>query len=395
LIVAVVTALMWYNFGPSPAHGYMLVTATTVLIIACPCALGLATPMSIIVSVGKAAQNGILIRNGDALQTAGKLDTVVLDKTGTITEGKPKVTDIVPWGETTETQLLQLIASVESASEHPLAIAIISKAKELNVPLIDCSDFSAQIGAGVKGKINSQTVYFGKATFLTENEVDTNPITSKAGELQAQGKTVMYAAINGEIAGLIAVADTIKGDSKQAIANMKQSGLKVIMLTGDNEQSARHIAELVGVDSFVANVLPADKKSNIQSLQNAGATVAMVGDGINDAPALAQADVGFAISRGSDIAIESADITLMRSSIGDVGNAIKISKATVSNIKQNLFGAFIYNSLGIPIAAGVLFPLTGALLNPMFAGAAMAMSSFTVVSNANRLRWVSLERSQQ
>ena len=386
LIIAVLTFMAWFNFGPEPKSAYVLLTTMTVLIIACPCALGLATPISIMVGVGKAAEYGVLIRNGEALQRAGQLTVIVLDKTGTITAGRPAVTALIPVAGD-ENELLQLAASLESGSEHPLAEAIVAAAHERHLPLKAVSHFSAIAGHGVQGEIEGKNVLFGNRRLLAGQHVAIEDQLARADELAQAGQTPMYLAVDGVLRGIVAVADPIKADSVAAIARFHRTGLKVVMLTGDNRLTAAAVAQQVGIDEFFAEVLPGDKAAKVVELQQRGEVVAMVGDGINDAPALAQADVGFAIGSGTDIAIESADITLMRSSLHGVVDAIEISRATVSNIKQNLWGAFIYNTLGIPIAAGLLFPITGLLLNPMLAGAAMAMSSLTVVSNANRLRW--------
>lgn len=394
LIVAVITFLLWFNFGPEPRISFMLVTTMTVLIIACPCALGLATPISIMVGVGKAAEFGVLIRNGEALQQAGRLTNIVLDKTGTITEGKPTVTDLISVNGSNVNRLLSLAASLEVASEHPLAMAIVNYAKQTGVTLEQVDAFKAIAGHGVQGTINGKVVLFGNARFMTKHRIAVGGVQEQSTELAARAETAMYLAEGGELQGIIAVSDPIKPDSKAAIARLHQLGLKVVMLTGDNLATAKAVAAQVGVDEVLAEVLPKDKNRKVVELQDLGGIVAMVGDGINDAPALAQADVGFAIGSGTDVAIESADITLMRGSLHGVADAIAISRATVRNIKQNLFGAFIYNSLGIPVAAGLLYPFFGILLNPMIAGAAMAMSSVTVVSNANRLRFYKAGRGK-
>ena len=382
ILCSIVTALTWYLVGPEPQMAYMLVTAMTVLIIACPCALGLATPMSVMVGVGKAAEYGILIRNGQALQSASQLDTLVLDKTGTITEGSPQVTNL----SGSQPQLLRLAASLEAVSEHPLAEAIVRYAHEQNVSLSPVDNFQAHSGRGASGEVDGKTVTLGNSAWMTEQSVDFSAFESEAQELAEQAKTPVYIAIDGQIAGLIAIADPIRKDSVAAIARLKSMGITVVMITGDNQHTAAAVARQVGVDNFIAGVMPEDKATEIEALQQTGKRVAMCGDGINDAPALARADVGFAIGNGTDVAIESADMVLIRNSLHSVADAIELSRATLSNIRQNLFGAFIYNILGIPIAAGVLFPLTGLLLNPVIAGAAMAFSSVTVVSNANRLR---------
>jgi len=394
MIIASVTFLIWFNFGPEPRLSYMLVTSMTVLIIACPCALGLATPISIMVGVGKAAEFGVLIRNGDALQQSGNLTAVVLDKTGTITAGRPEVTDIISQGAEAEDVLLAHAAAIEAGSEHPLAEAIVQAAKSRNLSVPEAKDFESIAGQGARANVNGQEVLLGNARLMDANKIDVTSIQDKFSALAAQAKTPIYVAISGRVSGMIAIADPVKPDSVEAIKRLKHLGLKVVMLTGDTEATANAVGQQVGVDSVISQVLPGDKAKRIEELQNAGEVVAMVGDGINDAPALAQADVGFAIGTGTDVAIESADVTLMRGSLHGVSDAIKISRATVKNIKQNLFGAFIYNSLGIPIAAGILYPVMGVLLNPIIAGAAMAMSSVTVVSNANRLRFFKPQSGQ-
>lgn len=385
LILAVVTFMAWFNFGPEPKAAYVLVATMTVLIIACPCALGLATPISIMVGVGKAAEFGVLIRNGEALQRAGQLTTVVLDKTGTVTAGRPAVTELISIAGD-EQELLQLAASLEAGSEHPLAEAIVSAAKQRGLELKSAQNFSAIAGHGVSGELDGQRVLLGNKKLMADEQIDISEHTDVARRLATQAQTPMYLAVDGRYTGIVAVADPIKQDSKTAIERLHQAGLKVVMLTGDNQATAQAVALQVGVDDVMAEVLPEDKAEKVADLQRHGEVVGMVGDGINDAPALARADVGFAIGTGTDVAIESADVTLMRGSLHGVADAIAISNATLRNIKQNLFGAFVYNSLGIPVAAGVLFPFTGLLLNPVIAGAAMAMSSVTVVSNANRLR---------
>lgn len=388
LIVAVMTLLAWFDFGPEPRTAYMLVTTMTVLIIACPCALGLATPISIMVGVGKAAEHGILIRHGDALQQAGRLTAVVLDKTGTVTEGHPAVTAVEPAAGFDAAQVLALAAGLEVGSEHPLAQAIVEAARQRGLALSANSGFEAVAGHGVRGRVNSRTVVLGNPKLMQKHRVDISSLSARALQFAEQAHTSIYLAVDGTLAGLISVADPIKPDSKAAIERMHRLGLKVVLLTGDGRATAQAVAHQVGIDEVLAEVLPADKAAKIAELQKRGEIVAMVGDGINDAPALAQADVGYAIGTGTDVAIESADVVLMRGSLRGVPDAIAISNATVRNIKQNFFGAFIYNVFGIPVAAGVLYPFTGLLLNPILAGAAMALSSVTVVSNANRLRFV-------
>jgi len=387
LIIAVITFMVWANFGPEPRLSYMLVTTMTVLIIACPCALGLATPISVMVGVGKAAEYGVLIRNGEALQAAGKLTTVVLDKTGTVTEGSPTVTDIVTADTWQENEVLRFAASIEGGSEHPLAEAIVDAARTRGLELDSASSFEAVAGHGVTGSVSGKTVALGNEKLMLAHGVGIDELATDAEILALTAQTPMFLAVDGKLAGLVAVSDPIKKDSKAAIDRLHRKGIKVVMLTGDNQKTADVVAEQVGVDEVIAEVLPEDKAGKVAELQERGDIVGMVGDGINDAPALARANIGFAIGTGTDVAIESADITLMRGSLHGVSDAIDISRATVRNIKQNLFGAFVYNSLGIPIAAGVLFPFFGILLNPIVAGGAMAMSSVTVVSNANRLRF--------
>lgn len=392
LILSVVTFLIWFNFAAVDALSYALVTTMTVLIIACPCALGLATPISIMVAVGRAAEMGILIRNGDALQQAGKLTTVVLDKTGTVTEGKPSITDMQAADGVDVMGMLKTCASLEASSEHPLAEAIVNLAKIKDLELLKVEGFTAITGQGVSGVIDSKNILFGNAVLMKNNAVDISELENKSNELSNNGRTSMYVAADGKLQGIIAVSDPIKKDSIAAVKKLHDLGMKVVMLTGDSQSTANAVAKQVGIDEVIAEVLPQDKAAKVVSLQQQGEQVAMVGDGINDAPALAQANVGFAIGSGTDVAIESADITLMRGSLYGVADAITISRATLRNIKQNLLGAFIYNSFGIPIAAGVLYPMLGILLNPMIAGAAMAMSSVTVVTNANRLRFLKMDR---
>jgi len=393
LIIAVITFLLWFNLGPEPSVTYALVATMTVLIIACPCALGLATPISIMVGVGKAAESGILIRNGDALQQAGKLTTIVLDKTGTVTEGQPAVTDVYALPDSSDEQCLQLAASIEASSEHPLAEAIVEAASVRQLSIDKAEDFQAIAGQGVMANIQKQPVLLGNLKLMQQQQVDVSALQDEVAARSAEAKTPIYLAVNGKAIGIITVADPIKQDSKTAIARLHRAGLKVVLLTGDNKITAQAVAKSVGIDDILAEVMPEEKADKVKQLQQAGGVIGMVGDGINDAPALAGADVGFAIGTGTDVAIESADITLMRGSLHGIADAIIISRATVRNIKQNLFGAFVYNSLGIPIAAGALYPVMGLLLNPMIAGAAMAMSSVTVVTNANRLRYIKTSQS--
>ncbi len=386
MIISVLSALAWLNFGPEPALAFAIVSATTVLIIACPCALGLATPMSVMVGVGKAAEAGVLIRNGEALQTASKITAMVLDKTGTITEGTPKVTDIILANASDEKPVLQLAASLESGSEHPLAMAIVESALDQDVELLKIEGFNAITGMGVEASCEGKALLFGNSKLMAKNEVGIGEYAEKAQTLAKEAKTPMYFAVDGQLTAIIAVADPIKSDSVSAIKRLQANGTRVIMLTGDNKETAAAVANKAGISEFFADVLPEEKANKVQELQEQGEVVGMTGDGINDAPALALADVGFAIGTGTDVAIESADITLMRGSLHGLADAIAVSKATLRNIKQNLFGAFVYNVAGIPFAAGALYPFFGVLLSPVIAGAAMAFSSLTVVSNANRLR---------
>ncbi|WP_213995624.1 heavy metal translocating P-type ATPase [Arsukibacterium sp.] len=387
MIIAVLSALAWLNFGPSPAVAFAIVSATTVLIIACPCALGLATPMSVMVGVGKAAEAGVLIRNGEALQTASKITTMVLDKTGTITEGAPKVTDIIVAGSQTEDDILLLVASLEAGSEHPLAMAIVESAADKGISPKKVTDFVSLSGMGVQATLQNKRLLFGNERLMKQQGIAIDKFLNKAQQLAAEAKTPMYFAIDAELAAVIAVADPIKSDSIEAIKRLQNNGIRVVMLTGDNRMTAKAVASKVGITDFVAEVMPEDKAKKVAEYQANGEIVGMTGDGINDAPALAHANVGFAIGTGTDVAIESADITLMRGSLHGLADAIAISKATLTNIKQNLFGAFIYNVAGVPFAAGVLYPFFGLLLSPVIAGAAMAFSSLTVVTNANRLRF--------
>ncbi|GAA0814439.1 heavy metal translocating P-type ATPase [Colwellia asteriadis] len=387
MIISIISALVWLNFGPDPALAFAVVSATTVLIIACPCALGLATPMSVMVGVGKAAEAGVLIRNGEALQTASKITAMILDKTGTITEGSPTVTDILVADKSyTEKYILTIASSIESRSEHPLAQAIVDSAIAQEIDPEDISDFQAIAGHGIEAKLEDHHLLFGNQKLMFKKGVFLGEFVSKAQKLADEAKTPMYLAIDNKLAAIIAVSDPIKEDSIEAIKRLQNSGIRVVMLTGDNRATANAVAKKVGIKEVFAEVLPEDKSNKVAELQAQNEIVGMTGDGINDAPALALANVGFAIGTGTDVAIESADITLMRGSLHGLADAIAVSKATLRNIKQNLFGAFIYNVAGVPFAAGLLYPFFGLLLNPVIAGAAMAFSSLTVVSNANRLR---------
>ncbi len=386
MIISVISALIWLNFGPDPAVAYALVCATTVLIIACPCALGLATPMSVMVGVGKAAEAGVLIRNGEALQTASKITAMILDKTGTITLGAPKVTGIHLVTASDEGKVLQLAASLETGSEHPLAVSIVESAQERELELYKVENFHALAGHGVEGIVEGKVLLFGNERLMRDKNIAIDDVINVAQQMASDAQTPMYFAVDGELAAVIAVSDPIKEDSVEAIKRLKKNGIRVVMLTGDNRATAKAVADKVGIKEFFAEVLPEEKSNKVAELQKQGEIVGMTGDGINDAPALALANVGFAIGTGTDVAIESADITLMRGSLHGLADAIAVSKATLRNIKQNLLGAFIYNAAGVPFAAGILYPFFGLLLSPVIAGAAMALSSVTVVSNANRLR---------
>ena len=388
MILAVWTFVVWFAFGPQPQLVYALVTSVTVLIIACPCALGLATPMSLMVGIGKGAEHGILIRSGEALQNARSLNIVVLDKTGTITKGKPELTDVVLSDQSIvkDDELLRLASSVEKVSEHPLAQAIVDGAQARKLELAEVKDFEAIPGHGVSAKVENKNILIGNLKLMNRENIALGALEEKSKSLADDGKTPMFISIDGKAAGIIAVADTVKEDSAEAIKALQSIGIEVVMITGDNRRTAEAIARKVGITRVLAEVLPEDKAKNIQQLQAEGKKVAMVGDGINDAPALAQADVGLAIGTGTDVAIEASDITLIKGSLKGVVTAIEVSRATMNNIYQNLVGAFFYNTLGVPVAMGLLFPFFGLLLSPLIAGAAMAFSSVTVVGNANRLR---------
>ncbi|MDI7261525.1 MAG: heavy metal translocating P-type ATPase [Thermodesulfobacteriota bacterium] len=384
--IAVITFVIWLLFGPHPAFTYAFLNFIAVLIIACPCALGLATPTSIMVGTGKGAESGVLIRGAEALETAHRLDTIVLDKTGTLTRGEPSVTDLIESERFTKQEILILAASAEKGSEHPLGEAIVKKAKEENLNLLDPKNFQAIAGQGIEAMIDSREVLLGNLRLMEERIVHLNGLLGKAEQLSSEGKTPMFLAVDGKAAGIIGVADTLKENSKEAVETLNRMGLEVVMLTGDNERTAKAIAGQIGIDRVLAEVLPEKKAEEVKRLQGEGKKVGMVGDGINDAPALAQADVGIAIGTGTDVAMESSDITLIGGDLRGVVTAIALSKATIRNIKQNLFWAFAYNTILIPVAAGALFPFFGILLNPIFAAGAMAFSSVTVVTNALRLR---------
>ena len=386
IFVAIGTFVVWFNFGPSPALIFALGTAVTVLIIACPCALGLATPLSIMVATGKGAEAGILIKSAEALESAHKLRTIVLDKTGTITRGTPALTDVVPAGFLSERELLRFVASAERSSEHPLGAAIVRGAEEQGIGLVEPLDFQSVTGMGIKATVDGRVVLIGNRRLLAEAGTETAALEEQAQRLAEEGKTPMLVALDGAPAGVVAVADTVKEGSADAVSTLRRLGLEVVMITGDNRRTAAAIARQVGIGRVLAEVLPQDKALEVRRLQDEGKLVGMVGDGINDAPALAQADVGIAIGSGTDVAIEAADITLISGELRGVVTSITLSRATMRNIRQNLFFAFAYNTVGIPIAVGILYPFTGLLLNPIIAAAAMALSSLSVVANANRLR---------
>ena len=383
--IATLAFALWYFFGPEPSLAYAIVSAMTVMVIACPCALGLATPISIMVSVGRAAENGILIRNGEVLQQASHLTTVVLDKTGTVTEGNPQLTSINPVSNHSEEEILAITASLEANSEHPLGLAILKTAKEQGIDFKAASDFNSIEGRGITGVINDTPYWLGNAEFMKDQQLDPQVVTAEAESLAKQGATPIYLASDTQLIALLGISDPIRADSKAAIERLHSLGIKTILLTGDNAKTAQAVANRLGIDEVIAEVMPSEKIAKIKALQQQGQVVAMVGDGINDAPALTQADVGIAIGTGTDVALEAADIALMQPSIAGVSKTIGLSVATMKNIKQNLFGAFIYNLIGIPIAAGLLYPFFGILLSPIIAAAAMSMSSVTVVSNALRL----------
>ncbi len=386
IILSILGFVIWYDFGPAPAFAYATIVAVTTLIIACPCALGMATPMALTTGVGLAATHGILIRSGDALQAAKKIDTIVLDKTGTITLGKPAVTDIIPAAGFAAETVLVAAAAAERDSEHPLAAAIVESTGERGLTIDAPTQFEAVPGHGIRAYVAGTRVLVGNRAFLEAAGAKAAALESDAVRLADEGKTPVFVAIGERAAGVIAVADPVKSDSGSAIAALRKLGLQVVMITGDNRRTADAIARQVGVDRVLAEVLPQDKAHEVRKLQLEGRTVAMVGDGINDAPALAQADVGFAIGTGTDVAIEASDVTLISGSLRGVVSAISISRATMRNVYQNLFGAFVYNSLGLPIALGVLYPFVGLLLSPILAALAMSFSSVTVISNANRLK---------
>jgi Cu+-exporting ATPase len=386
--VAVVSFIVWAIWGPEPALAYALVNAVAVLIIACPCALGLATPMSIMTATGRGAQAGVLIKNAEALERFAKVDTLIVDKAGTLTEGKPRLVAVLPEDGHDEAEVLRLAASLERGSEHPLAEAIVRGAEERGVALAEAADFEAITGKGVRGTVDGRAVALGNARLVAELGIEPGRLAESANERRDQGETVMFVVLDGAIAGLVSVADPVKETTPAALKELHALGFRIVMATGDNERTARAVAGRLGIDEIRADVLPEDKARIIRELQEQGAKVAMAGDGVNDAPALAQADVGIAMGTGADVAIESAGFTLVKGDLNGIVRARRLSLATMRNIKQNLFFAMIYNTLGVPIAAGLLYPFVGILLSPIFAAAAMSLSSVSVVANALRLRAV-------
>jgi Cu+-exporting ATPase len=387
---AVAAFIVWSLIGPEPRMAYALIAAVSVLIIACPCALGLATPMSIMVATGKGATLGVLFKDAESIEILRKVDTLVVDKTGTLTEGKPKLTEVVAVEAYDEQELLMLAASLEKSSEHPLAAAIVAGADERDIELMEPENFNSHTGRGVSGRVNGKQILLGNAKLLEEFEVDAASIEEAAKRLRAEGRTAMFVAVDGKAAGLVSVSDPIKESTPEAIDRLHAENVTVIMLTGDNRTTAKAVADKLGIDDFVAEVLPENKAEKVKNLQNEGRIVAMAGDGINDAPALAQAQVGIAMGTGTDVAMESARVTLVKGDLRGIVRARLLSKATMRNIKENLFFAFVYNALGVPIAAGALYPVFGLLLSPMIAAAAMSFSSVSVVGNALRLRRIDI-----
>jgi len=390
VLVAVVTALVWGVYGPEPRLAYAIVNAVAVLIIACPCALGLATPMSIMVGTGRGAQAGVLIKNAEALETMEKVDTIVVDKTGTLTEGKPRLATVLPASGLSEQEVLALAAGLERPSEHPLAAAVLAGAADRGVAPVDVDDFASVTGQGVTGTAGGRKVAFGNVRLMSAHGADVGPLAARAAALRAEGQTVMFLAVDGRPAGLIGVADPIKASTPEAIARLHDEGLRLVMLTGDNRTTAEAVARRLGLDEVIADVQPADKVEVVKRLQGEGRVVAMAGDGVNDAPALARAHVGVAMGTGTDVAMESAGVTLVKGDLRGIVRARRLSRATMRNIRQNLWWAFVYNALGVPIAAGVLYPFVGLLLSPVIASAAMSLSSVSVIANALRLRRVTL-----
>ncbi len=390
VLISVITFIVWSLFGPSPAMAFAIINAVAVLIIACPCALGLATPMSIMVATGKGATLGVLFKNAEAIERLREIDTLVVDKTGTLTLGKPKLMTVEPIGDYTKDEILKYAASLENQSEHPLARAIVDGAQESGIQLLEVSDFDSVTGKGVHGSVVGKEVLLGTGDLFEEKKIDTGTMHEKANSLRENGQTVMYVSIDNKAAGFIGVADPVKDSTPQAVKSLHEQNIEIIMLTGDNEKTANAVARKLGIDKVIAGVLPDQKTNKIKELQEAGHVVAMAGDGINDAPALARADVGIAMGTGTDVAMESAGVTLVKGDLNGIVRAIKLSRQTMKNIKQNLFFAFVYNTLGVPVAAGILYPFFGILLSPIIAAAAMSFSSVSVVGNALRLRRVNI-----
>jgi P-type Cu+ transporter len=386
IVVALLAFAAWGIWGPEPRFSYGLVAAVAVLIIACPCALGLATPMSIMVGVGRGAQAGVLIKNAEALEHLEKVDTLVIDKTGTLTEGKPAVTAVVPGSGFSESEVLRLSASVERASEHPLAAAIVAAAERRGIATAPVTEFDSPTGKGALGIVEGRSVVLGNAGFLNEHGVDVSPLADDADRLRGDGATAIFAGVDGRAAAIFAIADPVKASTPEALVGLKAEGIRVVMLTGDNWTTARAVARRLGIEEVEAEVLPDEKSAVVQRYKAQGRVVAMAGDGVNDAPALAAADVGIAMGTGTDVAMESAGVTLLRGDLTGIVRARRLSEATMSNIRQNLLFAFIYNALGVPVAAGALYPFFGILLSPIIAAAAMTLSSVSVVGNALRLR---------
>lgn len=390
ILISVLSFITWAVFGPEPKMAFAIINAVAVLIIACPCALGLATPMSIMVSTGKGATIGVLFKNAEAIEELRKIDTLIVDKTGTLTEGKPKLVEYKSVGSNTSEMLLGYAASIEKGSEHPLARAIVEKADEMQVTLPPTTNFESITGKGVKGIINGSTVSMGNRKMMIDTGVITDEVDTQADELRSTGQTVMYLAIDNKLAGYLSVADPVKESTPEAISKLRKENIKVVMLTGDNEKTANSVAEKLNIDEVISGVLPDQKAEKVREYQEKGNKVAMAGDGINDAPALAQANVGIAMGTGTDVAMESAGVTLVKGDLNGILRAINLSRHTMNNIKENLFFAFIYNAVGVPIAAGVLYPFFGLLLSPMIAAAAMSFSSFSVIANSLRLRSLKL-----
>jgi Cu+-exporting ATPase len=391
ILIAIITFVVWATIGPEPRMAYAIINAVAVLIIACPCALGLATPMSIMVATGKGAQGGVLFKNAEAIEVLREIDTLVVDKTGTLTEGKPKLVTVVPAEGFGEEELLRLTASLERGSEHPLAAAIVAGAQERGIELVKVDTFESVTGKGVKGIVDKRSVALGNRALLEEARIDPGELAARAESYRADGQTVMFVIVDDKPAGLVGVADPIKESTPEAIHQLHEQKIRIVMVTGDSRTTAEAVSRKLNIDEVIAEVLPTQKVEIVKRLQSEGRRVAMAGDGINDAPALAQAEVGIAMGTGTDVAMQSAAVTLVKGDLRGIVRAIRLSRATLKNIKQNLFFAFVYNALGVPIAAGVLYPFFGLLLNPMIAAAAMSVSSVSVIANSLRLRTQTLD----